>query len=242
MLNVRNVTKRFGGLVAVNNVSFDISRGEILGLIGPNGSGKTTLFNVLSGVYQADSGTIIYKDKDITGLKPYTICKLGISRTFQLVRPFLGQTVLQNVLVGIHFGRGRKVEKELAEEEASEIIKLVGLSGKENTVVSSLRVPERKRVEVARALGTNPELLLLDEPMAGLIPSETQEYLGLITKIHDSGISIILVEHIMKAVMSISDRIIVLHHGEKIAEGPPEEIAHNSKVIEVYLGDRHGLS
>ena len=238
LLEGERVSKFFGGLAAVNNVDFRIEEQEILGLIGPNGAGKTTLFNVITGVYRPTSGRIRFRGEDITGLKPHVICDKGIGRTFQLVRPFLNMTALQNVMVGALFGRGGK-DMASAEERAYELLEFMGLKGKENVLAKSLTLVERKRLEIARALAGEPELLLLDEVVAGLNPTETAETMALIKKIRDLGITVFMVEHIMKAVMGISDRVMVLHHGEKIAEGTPEEVASDQRVIEAYLGEEY---
>lgn len=240
MLKGENVSKYFGGLAAVKNVDFYVKRGEILGLIGPNGAGKTTLFNLITGVYRPDTGIVKFNGRKITGLKPHRICRLGIGRTYQLVRPFADLSTLENVMVGALFGRGGKaISLEEARREASRILDFVGLSKERNTPAKSLTIVDRKRVEVARALATKPELLLMDEVVAGLNPTETVKTMELIKKLRDDmGITIFLIEHVMKAVMGTSDRIIVLHHGEKIAEGTPREIANDEKVVEAYLGER----
>jgi branched-chain amino acid transport system ATP-binding protein len=238
LLEAKNVTKRFGGLTAIKNLSFYVSEGEILGIIGPNGAGKTTLFNVLSGLQPPDSGKIIFQGEDISSLKPYEICKKGIARTFQLHRPFLQKTAVENVLVSIIFGRNENTDMRMATEEAKEILRLVGITQeKEKTKVGNMAILDRKLVEIARALGCKPKLLLLDEVMAGLNPFEVDQFLDLIKHIRESGITIIVVEHIIRAVMKISDRIIVIHYGEKIAEGTPKEVSENKEVIRVYLGE-----
>jgi len=240
LLEIKNLTKRFGGLVAVNNVSFNVDEGKVIGIIGPNGSGKTTLFNLISGIYPADTGNVFFNEKNITGLHPYDICQEGISRTFQLVRPFLNQTALQNVLVGIIYGRRRyRGSLDKATEEAMEILEFLGLSKNKDKLVLDMTVAERKRVEIGRAMATNPRLLMLDEIIAGLNPTETKEFLSLIDDVHRKGVTLLVVEHVMKAVMTISDFLIVLDHGEKIAEGPPSEVVKSKKVVEVYLGEEY---
>ncbi len=237
ILEGEGVTKYFGGLAAILNVHFHVNRGEIVGLIGPNGAGKTTLFNLISGALVPKPGVIRFKGEKITGLKPYQICRAGIGRTFQSVKVFPNISVLENVLLGSLFGASNGLSSEDAMKEAMASLEFVGLSEVKTTLAKDLTVASQKRVEVARALATRPELLLLDELIAGLNPAETSEAMELVTRIRDRGITIFMIEHVMKAIMSICDRIIVLHHGEKIAEGKPEEIAKNQSVIEVYLGE-----
>lgn len=232
-----NLSKSFGGVVALRNVEFILNEGEILGLIGPNGSGKTTLFNLIAGFMKPDAGKVRFKSKDITNAKPHTICQIGIARTFQIVKPFAHLTTLQNVMVGRIYGRNPAQNMRQARKESEEILKYIGLSGKEVIAAHNLTLADRKRLELARALATKPEVLLLDEMVGGLNPTETQDAMWLIKRIRDSGITIILVEHVMRAVMGISDRIMVLNVGEKIAEGTPQQIVSNKQVIEVYLGE-----
>ena len=230
------VTKHFGGLAAVVNVDFHINQGEIAGLIGPNGAGKTTFFNLISGALTTTAGVIRFKGENITGLKPHQICKRRVARTFQLVKVFSNMTVLENVLLGSLFGASTGTRMPDAEAKAVELLEFVGLSAKQGSLAKDLTIANQKRVEVARALATKPELLLLDEVMAGLNPTEVVQVIELIKKIRNKGITVFMIEHVMKAIMDISDRIIVLHHGEKIAEGTPAEIATSRTVIEVYLG------
>jgi len=237
ILEGQGVTKLFGGLAAVSNVDFRVEQGEILGLIGPNGAGKTTLFNLISAAFPTSSGEIRFNGQRISGLKPHQICRMGVGRTFQETKVFSNMPVLQNVLTGAFFGTPTRVSGADAIGEAAKALEFVGLSAMSATAINDLTLVNQKRVEVARALATKPELLLLDELMAGLNPTEVGEAMELVTKIRDTGITIFMVEHVMKAIMGICERIIVLHHGEKIAEGKPKEIASNKQVIEVYLGE-----
>ena len=237
ILEGERVTKYFGGLTAVYNVDFDINQGEIVGLIGPNGAGKTTLFNLISGALPATAGEIRYKDRKITSLKPNQICKRGIARTFQLIKLFGKMTVFENVLLGSLFGKSEDINESDAKRESLELLEFVGLSEVRATPAKELTLANQKRLEVARGLATKPELFLLDEVMAGLNPAEVAQAMELVTMIRDKGITIFMIEHVMKAIMSVCDRIMVLNHGVKIAEGTPEEITTNKKVIEVYLGE-----
>jgi branched-chain amino acid transport system ATP-binding protein len=237
ILEGQSVTKYFGGLAAVSNVDFHVDQGEIVGLIGPNGAGKTTLFNLISAALPLSSGEIRFKGQRLNGLKPHQICKMGIARTFQETKVFANMAVLQNVLVGAFFGSLNRVSTGDAAKEASQALEFVGLSGIAATPVKDLTLVSQKRVEVARALATKPELLLLDELMAGLNPAEVSEAMELVTRIRDEGITIVMVEHVMKAIMGICGRVMVLHHGEKIAEGTCNEISCNRTVIDIYLGE-----
>jgi branched-chain amino acid transport system ATP-binding protein len=237
ILEGQDVSKYFGGLAAVSNVDFHVDQGEILGLIGPNGAGKTTLFNLTSGALPLSSGEIRFKGQRLNGLKPHQICKMGISRTFQETKVFANMPVLQNVLVGAFFGTPNLISGASAAREAVQALDFVGLSAMGATPINDLTLVNQKRVEVARALATKPELLLLDELMAGLTPTEVSESMELVTRIRDRGITIFMVEHVMKAIMGICGRVMVLHNGEKIAEGTPQEIAANKEVIEIYLGE-----
>ena len=237
ILEGEGVTKHFGGLAAVSSVDFHVDEGEVVGLIGPNGAGKTTLFNLISGALVPKPGAVRFKGENITGLKPHQICKMGVARTFQSVKVFANIPVLENVLLGSLFGTSNSVSSADAAREATGLLEFVGLSAVRATPAKDLTLANQKRLEVARALATKPELLLLDELMAGLNPTETAEAMELVTRIRDKGITVFMIEHVMKAIMSVCDRIMVLHHGKKIAEGTPQEIATSRTVVEVYLGE-----
>jgi branched-chain amino acid transport system ATP-binding protein len=237
VLECIKVTKNFGGLTAVSNVDLSIEPGEIVGLIGPNGAGKTTLFNLISGALPCKSGIISFKGKPISGLKPHQICRNGLSRTFQSAKIFGNMTVLMNVRLAALFGRLPNLSRMEANRVAAECLEFAGLSAMKETPAKDLSIVNQKRLEVARALATRPELLMLDEMMAGLNSAEVDQAMELIKKIQAKGITIIIIEHVMKAIMNVCNRIIVLHHGEKIAEGTPQEIARNKTVIEIYLGE-----
>lgn len=235
ILQTENVVKQFGGLVAVDNISIELHEGEILGLIGANGAGKTTLFNMISGSFRPTSGKIIFDGTRIDKLPPNKICKLGMGRTYQIVQPFLNLTVLENTMVGALL-RNSNVKE--ARKKAEEILEFVGLSGRKDVVGGALNIPELKRMEVARALATGPKVLLLDEVMAGLTPTESEQAIELVRKIRENGTTIIIIEHVMKAIMNLSDRIYVLNQGKLIATGIPSEITQNSEVIKSYLGEK----
>jgi branched-chain amino acid transport system ATP-binding protein len=235
-LELERVAKSFKGLMAVNFVSMNVLEGEILGLIGPNGAGKTTLFNLITGFYPPSQGQILFDGKDITTTAPHKRCWMGIARTFQLVRPFPQLTVLENVSIGRVYGRDSIKNKFRAESDAAKILEMVGLAARASEKAYSLTLVNRKRLELARALATKPKLLLLDELLAGLNPSEVLASIELIQSIRGMGITIIMVEHLVKAVFGIADRIVVLNAGDKIAEGPPKTIALDQKVIDAYLG------
>jgi len=234
LLEVTGITKRFGGLCAVNDLSLSLDKGQILGLIGPNGAGKTTAFNMISGFYKPDEGDINFEGKNITGLRPDQVCKLGLTRTFQVVKPFPQLSVRDNVMVGAY---NRTNDKKVARQKAEEIIEFLGMQDLEGMTASSLSVAYRKRLEVAKALATDPKIILLDEAMAGLRPIETDHMIDLVRQVSNQGIALLLVEHVMRVIMSLAERIVVIHHGEKIAEGKPQEIVHDKAVIDAYLGE-----
>ncbi|HET6488941.1 MAG TPA: ABC transporter ATP-binding protein [Syntrophales bacterium] len=235
-LVVNNVTKRFGGLMANHDISFTVGKGQIIGLIGPNGAGKSTLFNCISCYYNANSGSILYKGQDITKKSPESVCRMGVGRTFQIVRVFKEMTVLENIMIGSFL---KHTATKAAEAKAREVAELFGFTEKLGIVSSSLTIAEQKRLEVARAYATEPELLLLDEAMAGLNIQEVRESIGLILKLRESGLTLILVEHVMEGIMPIADKVVVLDYGEKIAEGLPNEVINNERVIQAYFGEKY---
>lgn len=236
LLEVRGISKSFGGLTVLKDVSFEVESGSITGLIGPNGAGKSTMFNIITGFVKPDSGKILFAGREITGLKPHNITKLGISRTFQSVRPFPEYTVEENVRVGALFGRR---DARDIRERIEYALELTHLKEKRHESVSSLPIQQRKLVEIARAIAASPVLLLLDEPMAGFNSSEINEFCTMIRKIREKGITVLIVEHVMKAIMGLSDKVIVLSAGTKIAEGRPEAVTKNEHVISAYLGEAY---
>jgi len=239
MLEITNLTKQFGGLTAVKNFSCSILKGEVIGLIGPNGAGKTTVFNMVSGFIRPNAGTVSFTRQDITRSRPDQICHLGLCRTFQIVRPFGNTSVLENVVVGA-LSKGGSVSD--ARARAREVVKLVGLYEYQDALARTMTIGNRKRLEVARALATEPKLLLLDEPMGGLNPTEVNTMMALLREIVREGVTILLIEHVMQAIMNVSDRVVVLNYGEKIAEGEPRAIASDKRVIEAYLGGEYCIA
>jgi branched-chain amino acid transport system ATP-binding protein len=236
ILEVKSLTKYFGGVAALKDVSFDIPAKQICGFIGPNGAGKTTLFSVITGAHKPSSGKVALRGQDITGIASAALVKKGVTRTHQVVRPFRSMTVLENVQLAVHYGRRAVNRSAAARDHAMETLKMVGLDGRANRLASELPLGDQKRLEVARALATVPELILLDEICGGLNASETRVMLDLICRIREQGTTIMYVEHDMKAIMSVCDRITVLNFGQKLAEGKPQEIQNNDAVIEAYLG------
>jgi branched-chain amino acid transport system ATP-binding protein len=236
LLNIKNVTKYFGGLTALKGVTLSLQQGQIKSIIGPNGAGKTTLFNVISGFYAPDRGEIIFCDCDVTGRPPEKICHAGMARTFQVVKPFSNLTVAENIVVGTLHETSKIRE---ARRRAGEVLDYIGMTEKADWPARNLTLEDLKRLELGRALATHPKLLLLDEVMAGLNPAETEEFIGLIRRIRDDGVTILLIEHVMQAVFSLSDEVFVLNYGEKIYEGDTEGVVRDKKVVEAYLGEEY---
>ncbi len=236
LLEVHGISKRFGGLLAVDGVSFEVGEGEIVGLIGPNGAGKTTLFNLINGVIKPDQGRIVFANHDITGWPPEKVARHGLARTHQIVKPLHELTVLDNVVVGACFGSEHLPLKQ-AREVALEVLDRVGLGARKDALARELTIAGKKRLEVARSLASRPKAILLDEVLAGLNPTEVRHMIGIVRGIREGGISVFMIEHLMQAIMNLSDRIIVLNFGEKIAEGTPTEISRDPQVLEAYLGD-----
>lgn len=239
LLKLTKLSKSFGGLQAVKEVNLEINQGEIFGLIGPNGSGKTTTFNLISGALRLTGGSIRFREEEITKLKPHEICKRGIARTFQIARPFADVSAYENVMIG---ALNQAASVSAAARITDEVLSVTHLLNKKNVNGKNLTIPERRRLELARSLATQPKLLMLDEPMAGLTPTEVEEMGELLRRIREMGITILIIEHILQAVMTLSDRIAVLNYGEKIAEGTPEEIGRDQKVVEAYLGEEYVIA
>ncbi|WP_029459636.1 ABC transporter ATP-binding protein [Solidesulfovibrio alcoholivorans] len=233
ILEITALTKHFGGLTAVSALDLHIAKGEIMALIGPNGAGKSTVFNLVAGVYPPSDGVIRFKGEVINGRKPWNLCKLGLARTFQIVKPFASKTVLYNVMVGAFLHTNSTVK---ARERAEEVMAVLGLDGLRDRLAGSLTIADRKRLEIGKALATGPELLLLDEVMAGLRPTEVDDMITVIKGLRDRGVTVFVIEHIMRAVMALSDRVAVIHFGQKIAEGTPEAVTKDENVIKAYLG------
>lgn len=234
LLEVKGITKRFGGLIAVNNLDLQVDQGEIVGMIGPNGAGKTTAFNMISGVYKPNDGQILFKGNDVTHWRPDQICKIGLTRTFQVVKPFNQLSVRENVIVGAY---NHIKDEHLAHKKVDEVLEFLDMSDQADQMASDLTIASRKRLELARALATDPIMLLLDEVMAGLRPKETEEVIEMVRRISEKGVAVLLVEHVMRVVMALAKRVVVIHHGVKIAEGVPLDIVRNKAVIEAYLGE-----
>jgi len=242
LLKCTEVSKRFGGLQALKKVDLTVNKNEIAGLVGPNGSGKSTLLNLISGVYKPDSGKIFFLDEDISKLPPYVICSKGITKTSQTVQSFPGMTAIENVLTGVLFNGKKNTEKTEALPRARELLEFVGLNQEKFDIpAKNLNVVELRRVQLAKALATMPKLLLLDELLTGLTPRESDEAIELIKLINKQGVTVLIVEHVMRVIMGLCDRVTVLHHGEKIFEGTPKEVVNDKRVVKVYLGKRFSL-
>ena len=239
ILELTKVRKSFGGIKAVEDFSLSVEEGEILGLIGPNGAGKSTLFNCIAGVFPPTSGEIVFRGEKINNQRPWDLCRKGLARTFQIVKPFATRTVLYNVMVGAFATTDKRAE---AERRALEVLRHLHMEDRKDMRAGNLTIADRKRLEIAKALATRPKLLLLDEVMAGLRPTEVDEMVAIIKRLREGGTTIFVIEHIMRAIMALSDRIAVLHFGTKIAEGPPHEMAHDERVVKAYLGEEYGAA
>ncbi len=236
LLEVKNISKFFGGLKAVNKLSFSLEKGELLGMIGPNGAGKTTAFNMIAGYFAPDAGAVFFNGENITGLRPWDACRKGVVRTFQLSKPFGNLSVCDNIMVGTFYHQKNRLR---AKKKAEEIMEFIEMTGQSNIEGYNLTAFDRKKLELGRALATGPQLLLLDEVVAGANPHEAAAMMELIKRVQKKGITILIVEHVMKVIMGLSDRLVVLHHGEKLAEGSPDEISRNEKVLKAYLGEKY---
>ena len=239
ILELTKVRKSFGGIKAVEDFSLSVEEGEILGLIGPNGAGKSTLFNCIAGVFPPTSGEIVFRGEKINNQRPWDLCRKGLARTFQIVKPFATRSVLYNVMVGAFATTDKRAE---AERRALEVLRHLHMEDRKDMRAGTLTIADRKRLEIAKALATRPKLLLLDEVMAGLRPTEVDEMVAIIKRLREGGMTIFVIEHIMRAIMALSDRIAVLHFGTKIAEGPPHEMAHDERVVKAYLGEEYGAA
>jgi branched-chain amino acid transport system ATP-binding protein len=239
ILELTKVRKSFGGIKAVEDFSLSVEEGEILGLIGPNGAGKSTLFNCIAGVFPPTSGEIVFRGEKINNQRPWDLCRKGLARTFQIVKPFATRSVLYNVMVGAFATTDKRAE---AERRALEVLRHLHMEDRKDMRAGNLTIADRKRLEIAKALATRPKLLLLDEVMAGLRPTEVDEMVAIIKRLREGGMTIFVIEHIMRAIMALSDRIAVLHFGTKIAEGPPHEMAHDERVVKAYLGEEYGTA
>jgi branched-chain amino acid transport system ATP-binding protein len=239
ILELTKVKKSFGGIKAVEEFSLSVEEGEILGLIGPNGAGKSTLFNCIAGVFPPTSGEIVFRGEKINNQRPWDLCRKGLARTFQIVKPFATRSVLYNVMVGAFATTDKRAE---AERRALEVLRHLHMEDRKDMRAGNLTIADRKRLEIAKALATRPKLLLLDEVMAGLRPTEVDEMVAIIKRLREGGMTIFVIEHIMRAIMALSDRIAVLHFGTKIAEGPPHEMAHDERVVKAYLGEEYGAA
>ena len=239
ILELTKVRKSFGGIKAVEEFSLSVEEGEILGLIGPNGAGKSTLFNCIAGVFPPTSGEIVFRGEKINNQRPWDLCRKGLARTFQIVKPFATRSVLYNVMVGAFATTDKRAE---AERRALEVLRHLHMEDRKDMRAGNLTIADRKRLEIAKALATRPKLLLLDEVMAGLRPTEVDEMVAIIKQLREGGMTIFVIEHIMRAIMALSDRIAVLHFGTKIAEGPPHEMAHDERVVKAYLGEEYGAA
>jgi branched-chain amino acid transport system ATP-binding protein len=239
ILELTQVRKSFGGIKAVEDFSLSVEEGEILGLIGPNGAGKSTLFNCIAGVFPPTAGEIVFRGEKINNQRPWDLCRKGLARTFQIVKPFATRSVLYNVMVGAFATTDKRAE---AERRALEVLRHLHMEDRKDMRAGNLTIADRKRLEIAKALATRPKLLLLDEVMAGLRPTEVDEMVAIIKRLREGGMTIFVIEHIMRAIMALSDRIAVLHFGTKIAEGPPHEMAHDERVVKAYLGEEYGAA